>query len=123
MNLALNFDVDEAEYWHTLGVICSKSHKQISQDAFIKSLELDPQVCTFNFKNAMVWTNLGLFYLINNDIELAKSCFKKAQFVNPELGAGWLGQAFAARIEHSKEYFELIEYAFEVGGYIDVRIG
>jgi superkiller protein 3 len=123
INMALNFDIDEAEYWHTLAVICSKSHKQISQDAFIKGLELDPQVLYRNFKNAMVWTNLGLFYLINKDVELAKSCFKKAQFSNPELGAGWLGQACTARIEKSKEYFELIEYAFEVGGYIDVFIG
>lgn len=115
IQLALNFDVDEPEYWNTLGVIKSISDKMLSQHAFIKALELEPY-------SALVWNNLGVLYLRNNEADLASKCFKKAQFCDPEWEASWFGQAIASDILRSENSFELIEHAYKLGGYSQVII-
>ena len=45
-----------------------------------------------NENNAIVWANLGAFYLKQNEIKLALECFKKSQAIEPEYGVAWIGQ-------------------------------
>ena len=61
----------------------SKLH--MAQHCFIKSLKL-------NDNNPVTWTNLGVFYLLNNEFILAHECFKKSQALDPEYSGAWIGQ-------------------------------
>ncbi len=54
----------------------------LAQHCFIKSLKL-------NDNNALTWTNLGVFYLINKENILAHECFKKSQAIEPEYSLAW----------------------------------
>ena len=57
----------------------------LAQHCFIKSLKL-------NDNDASTWTNLGVFYLNCEEIELAHECFKKSQAIDPEYNIAWIGQ-------------------------------
>lgn len=57
----------------------------MAQHCFIKSLQL-------NDNSAVTWTNLGVFYLINENLKLAHECFKKSQAIDPEYTVAWIGQ-------------------------------
>lgn len=48
-------------------------------------------------QSAVPWTNLGLFYLDQEDNELANKAFLKAQVLDPDYPQAWLGQAALAR--------------------------
>ena len=57
----------------------------MAQHCFIKSLKLEDT-------NAMIWTNLGMFYLMKEEQLLAHECFKKSQAIDPEYSIAWIGQ-------------------------------
>ncbi|KAF8322289.1 hypothetical protein DL93DRAFT_2205831 [Clavulina sp. PMI_390] len=76
-------------YWNALGTITMSSNPKIAQHSLIKAIELDG-------KNAVYWTNLGLFYLDQGDPELANHALYKAQVLDPEYALAWVGQAFVA---------------------------
>lgn len=59
----------------------------LAQHCFLKSIKLDES-------NATLWTNLGVFYLINKENLLAHECFKKSQALDPEYNVAWIGQVF-----------------------------
>lgn len=57
----------------------------LAQHCFIKSIKLEDS-------DAVTWTNLGVFYLIKDEIILAHECFKKSQAIDPEYNLAWIGQ-------------------------------
>ena len=63
-------------------------------------------------QNAATWTNLGMFYLHNEDIELANEAFYKAQTLDPDYALAWVGQGLVATANrHDKEANALFEHA------------
>ncbi|KAJ2999956.1 Superkiller protein 3 [Globomyces sp. JEL0801] len=70
---------------------------------------------TISIQNGIVWSNLGFFYLLHDDLDLAKQCFQKCQFNDPDVALGWLGQAFIAELVGAEDAFELFEHAYELG--------
>jgi superkiller protein 3 len=57
----------------------------LAQHCFLKSLQI-------NDNNVVSLTNLGIFYIINNEIKLAHNCLSMSQAVDPEYGVAWIGQ-------------------------------
>ena len=72
----------------------------LAQHCFIKSLQL-------NDNNAITWTNLGVFYLLNENLKLAHECFKKSQAIDPEYSVAWIGQVIN---ENFQRYNRVLKY-------------
>ena len=113
MKSALYYYSDNADFWNSLGVLSYRTDPQLGQHAFIRALEIDPQA-------PMIWSNLGFFYLVHEDIELASQSFKKAQFVDPEWAMGWLGQTLVAKITASDDLFQMVEHTYNLGKSLQV---
>lgn len=63
-------------------------------------------------QNAATWTNLGLFYLEHEDVELANEAFYKAQTLDPDYAMAWVGQGLVATAnQHHKDASTLFEHA------------
>ncbi|KAJ3317460.1 Tetratricopeptide repeat protein 37 [Boothiomyces sp. JEL0866] len=107
LKISLRYSPDSISSWNTLGIVTHKINPKISQHSFIRALELDSQL-------GFLWCNLGYFYYLNGDIDLAGQCFAKCQSVDPEYSLGWLGQALIAETLGSEE-FDLFEHSFELG--------
>ncbi|KAJ2358612.1 Superkiller protein 3 [Coemansia erecta] len=59
--------------------------------------------------SGLPWANLGFVYLAHNDVELANKAFARAQMLEPDLYAGWMGQALIAEHMESAECVDLYE--------------
>ncbi|KAL7425055.1 Superkiller protein 3 [Cryptotrichosporon argae] len=90
IRLALNHDATDERLWNAMGAVAAGRSAQLAQHAFVVSLEC------YN-KDPAVWTNLGYLYLEAGDTELAADCFVRAQTLDPEYAAAWLGQGLVAR--------------------------
>jgi superkiller protein 3 len=97
---SVNLEKSNHSFWNSLGVCYvneaskndinedkRKLNNEIAQHCFIKSIQL-------NDNDAIAWTNLGVFYLIHNEIELAHRCFQRAQSIDPEYTIAWIGQVY-----------------------------
>lgn len=74
-------------------------------------------------QSATPWTNLGLFYLRNDDIQLANKAFLRAQIIDPDYAQAWLGQAALAQINGETAQAEaLIAHAASFGNGAVVRM-
>ncbi|KAH0558732.1 hypothetical protein GP486_004622 [Trichoglossum hirsutum] len=105
---AIELEAGNSEFWNALGVATTLLNPKVSQHAFVRSLHL-------NDKNARVWTNLGTFYLLQNDFQLANDSFTRAQSTDPDYAHAWLGQGFLALLlGDPKEAQLLFEHAFEI---------
>lgn len=63
-------------------------------------------------KNALTWTNLGLLYLHQKDLELANQALFRAQTLDPECTIAWVGQALVATANgHHSDSTTLFEHA------------
>ncbi|KAJ7755694.1 superkiller protein 3 [Mycena maculata] len=92
-------------YWVALGDANFLSRAKTAQHAYIKALEIDS-------KNALTWTNLGLLYLHEKDLELANQALFRAQTLDPECTTAWVGQALVATADgHHTDSTTLIEHA------------
>ena len=105
---AIEYEAKNAEFWNALGVSTQEMSPRVAQHAFVRSLYL-------NDKSAQVWTNLGGFYLQQNDLQLANEAFTKAQSAGSDHSAAWLGQGLLARkLGDSKEAWQLFTHAYEI---------
>ncbi|KAK3045076.1 hypothetical protein LTS18_014629, partial [Coniosporium uncinatum] len=78
------------------------------QHSFVRSLHL-------NERNARAWTNLGVLYLLQNDVELAHQAFSRAQSTDPDYAHAWLGEGLIALLYNQpKEAFLHFTHAFEI---------
>ncbi|KAJ3150781.1 Superkiller protein 3 [Geranomyces michiganensis] len=101
-------------YWNALAVYNFKVHPKLSQHAVLKAIEINPA-------SAPLWSNLGYFYLIAKDCELARKAFSQAQMIDPEWGLGWLGQGLVAEAL-GEDALGSIEQAFDLGTHIALEI-
>ncbi|KAL9602970.1 MAG: hypothetical protein Q9219_001495 [cf. Caloplaca sp. 3 TL-2023] len=105
---AIELESGNAEFWNSLGVVTSELNTSVAQHSFVRSLYI-------NEKNARVWTNLGAFYLIEGDIQLANDTFTRAQSIDPDYAQAWLGQGLlAARLGETSEARNLFTHAFDI---------
>ncbi|CAK5265358.1 unnamed protein product [Mycena citricolor] len=102
---ALREDPGNDLYWVGLGDANFLTHAKMAQHAYIKALEID-------FQNARTWSNLGLLYLRQNDVDLANQAFLRAQTLDPEWTVAWVGQALVASANgHEVDSTALLEHA------------
>lgn len=55
-----------------------------------------PTILPRTLQNAGVWANLGTFYLLHGNKQLAHQAFAQAQAHDPSLARAWVGQALVA---------------------------
>ncbi|KAI0674837.1 TPR-like protein [Trametes maxima] len=102
---ALRLEPSNDAFWVALGNATFLSQPGVCQHSYIRALEVDN-------KNAATWTSLGLFYLHQEDTELANEAFYKAQTLDPDYALAWVGQGLVATANgHDKEARALFEHA------------
>ncbi|CAO1602709.1 Superkiller protein 3 [Xanthoria calcicola] len=105
---AIELESGNSEFWNSLGIVTSQLNPKVAQHAFVRSLFI-------NDKNARTWTNLGVFYLVESDTQLASDAFTRAQSIDPEHALAWLGQGLlAAQLGESSEARNLFAHGFEI---------
>ncbi|KAJ6593707.1 TPR-like protein [Mycena capillaripes] len=105
LRAAIREDPGNDAYWIALGDASFLSQAKTAQHAYIKALEIDS-------KNAVTWTNLGLLYLHQKDLELANQALFRAQTLDPEYTLAWAGQALVATANgHHSDSTTLFEHA------------
>jgi superkiller protein 3 len=105
---AIELEAGNSEFWNSLGVVTSSLSPKVAQHAFVRSLHL-------NDRSAQNWTNLGAFYLINNDLQLANEAFTRGQSADPDYAPAWLGQGVLALLfGDQSEARALFRHAFEI---------
>lgn len=110
LKFALHKEPLNSGFWNALGVLSFDLSPRLAQHCFIRSIE-------HNSRTAVPWTNLGLFYLVHGDEDLANQAFLKAQVLDPDWTAAWVGQATLADMAgHAVEAAVLLEHAFSLGG-------
>jgi superkiller protein 3 len=107
---AIELEAGNPDFWNAFAIATLFTHPTLSQHAFVRSLHL-------NDKSARVWTNLGAFYMIHNDHQLANEAFTRAQSADPDYAYAWLGQGLlAALIGDAREAQGLFTHAFDISG-------
>lgn len=107
---AIEVEAGNAEFWNSLGVVAVDLSPKVAQHSFIRSLHL-------NERSPRVWTNLGTFYLMQEDYELANQAFTRAQSADPDYANAWVGQGILARrYEDLNEFGGLSAHAFAIAG-------
>jgi superkiller protein 3 len=110
MKYALHREPLNATFWNALGVLAFDVSPRLSQHCFIRSIE-------HNSRSAVPWTNLGLFYLVHGDEDLANQAFLRAQVIDPDWTTAWIGQATLADLAgHAVEASVLLDHAFSLPG-------
>ncbi|KAL8751828.1 MAG: hypothetical protein Q9184_005934, partial [Pyrenodesmia sp. 2 TL-2023] len=105
---AIELESGNSEFWNSLGIVTSQLNPRVAQHSFVRSLYL-------NDKSARTWTNLGVFYLTEGDVQLANDAFTRAQSVDPDHAQAWLGQGLlAAQLGETDEARTLFTHASEI---------
>ncbi|XP_010587819.1 superkiller complex protein 3 isoform X2 [Loxodonta africana] len=73
--------------------------------------------------NAVAWTNLGVLYLANENIEQAHEAFKMAQSLDPSYLMCWIGQALIAETVGSYDTMDLFRHTTELSMHTEGAIG
>lgn len=105
---AIELEAGNSEFWNSLGIVTVDLNPRVAQHSFIRSLHL-------NERNPRVWANLGTFYLMQEDYELANHAFTRAQSADPDYAHAWVGQGILAqRFEDFGEFHGLCAHAFAI---------
>lgn len=105
---AIELEAGNSEFWNSLGVVTTQLNPKVAQHGLVRSLFL-------NDKSAKVWANLGTFYLLQSDFQLANDAFARAQSADPTYAHAWLGQGLLAHLlGEAKEAQNLYAHAFEI---------
>jgi superkiller protein 3 len=105
---AIELEAGNSEFWNALGVVTPTLSPKVAQHAFVRSLHL-------NDRSAQNWTNIGAFYLIHNDLELANQAFTRAQSTDPDYADAWIGQGLLALLlGDPTEARGLFTHAFDI---------
>ncbi|NXD10853.1 TTC37 protein, partial [Nothocercus nigrocapillus] len=107
---AVRLDSKNHLYWNALGVVASCSaieNYALAQHSFIKSVQAEQN-------NVVAWTNLGVLYLVTENIEQAHEAFKIAQSLEPSYLQCWIGQALIAEKVGSYDTMDLFRHTTEL---------
>ncbi|XP_045354481.1 tetratricopeptide repeat protein 37 [Leopardus geoffroyi] len=116
---AVRLDSKNHLYWNALGVVSCYSgigNYALAQHCFIKSIQSE-QI------NPVAWTNLGVLYLANENIEQAHEAFKMAQSLDPSYLMCWIGQALIAETVGSYDTMDLFRHTTELNMHTEGAIG
>uniref|UniRef100_A0A2K5C7N2 Superkiller complex protein 3 n=1 Tax=Aotus nancymaae TaxID=37293 RepID=A0A2K5C7N2_AOTNA len=116
---AVRLDSNNHLYWNALGVVACYSgigNYALAQHCFIKSIQSE-QI------NAVAWTNLGVLYLTNENIEQAHEAFKMAQSLDPSYLMCWIGQALIAETIGSYDTMDLFRHTTELNMHTEGALG
>lgn len=96
-----------ARLWLLMGNLHFSHDVAMAQHAYIHAIEA-------NGKSSVPWTNLGFLYLQAGDLALAEEAFVRAQTIDPEWPASWLGSALVHRMHQgdARVFTRLFEQAF-----------
>lgn len=109
LKYALHHEPVNADFWNALGVLAFDISARLAQHAFIRAIE-------FNSRTPIPWTNLGLFYIAHDEHELANEALLRAQTVDPDWAAAWVGQSLLAQAAgHAPQATSLLEHASSLG--------
>ncbi|ELK11514.1 Tetratricopeptide repeat protein 37 [Pteropus alecto] len=101
---------------NVLGILLGIRNYALAQHCFIKSIQSE-QI------NAVAWTNLGVLYLTNENIEQAHEAFKMAQSLDPSYLMCWIGQALIAETVGSYDTMDLFRHTTELSMHTEGAIG
>lgn len=105
---AIELEAGNSEFWNSLGIVTVDLNPKVAQHSFIRSLHL-------NERSPRVWANLGTFYLMQGDHDLANHAFTRAQSADPGYAHAWVGQGILAhRFEDFGEFHGLCAHAFAI---------
>lgn len=105
---AIELEAGNSEFWNALGTVTTTLNPKVAQHSFVRSLHL-------NELNAKVWTNLGVLYLLQNDLELAHQAFGRAQSTDPDYAHAWVGEGLIALLQgRGAEALSHFTHAFEI---------
>ncbi|CRK95703.1 CLUMA_CG009161, isoform A [Clunio marinus] len=106
--------------WNILGVVASSKEindPALAQHSFIKAISLDKKTYTS-------WNNLGVFYLMQNDIKLGNKAFSRAQQSDTTFLNAWIGQSIIAEmIGDQNEAMDLFRHCTQLGFHYESSIG
>ncbi|XP_028919257.1 tetratricopeptide repeat protein 37 [Ornithorhynchus anatinus] len=106
-------------HWNALGVVACCTgigNYALAQHCFIKSIQVE-QI------NVVAWTNLGVLYLANGNIEQAHEAFKVAQSLDPSYLMCWIGQALIAETVKSYDTMDLFRHTTELSMHTEGALG
>ena len=105
---AIELESGNAEFWNSLAIVTCDLSPKVCQHAFVRSLYL-------NDRNPKVWANIGAYYLIQNDTDLAHEAFTRAQSLDPAYTQSWIGQGLLSEsfLDTSRAR-QLFAQAFEI---------
>ncbi|XP_023220257.1 tetratricopeptide repeat protein 37-like [Centruroides sculpturatus] len=110
---------NKSMYWNTLGIIAACNELMdysLSQHSFIKAIEYEND-------NAAAWTNLGVLYLLHNEVQLAHKAFSIAQKSDPSYSVCWIGQALIAEAVKHNQTTDLFRHTTTIGNHPEGLLG
>uniref|UniRef100_A0A8C7EGZ2 TTC37 protein n=1 Tax=Nothoprocta perdicaria TaxID=30464 RepID=A0A8C7EGZ2_NOTPE len=108
---AVRLDSKNHHYWNALGVVASCSGKSSVKPLAAKCPKLEGKLIN---ANVVAWTNLGVLYLVTENIEQAHEAFKIAQSLEPSYLQCWIGQALIAEKVGSYDTMDLFRHTTEL---------
>ncbi|KAJ8909617.1 hypothetical protein NQ315_004979 [Exocentrus adspersus] len=99
------------QHWNLLGNVAMRKdppNYALGQHAFIKAVTAD-------HNTAVAWTNLGILYLLMDNIKLANKAFSQGQRSDPNYVNSWIGQALIAEKMGHEEAMDLFRHSTQLG--------
>eukprot|EP00045_Choanoeca_perplexa_P018024 m.274639 g.274639 ORF g.274639 m.274639 type:complete len:1569 (+) comp17691_c0_seq2:37-4743(+) len=105
---SLHLDSTSVESWELLGAIATElKHFDLALRSFARCASLSPN-------EGAPWVDMGVVYLLQDNINAANKAFSHAQALDPGLARAWIGQAMVATTMASREALDLLRHAFEL---------
>ncbi|KAK5647507.1 hypothetical protein RI129_002399 [Pyrocoelia pectoralis] len=107
------------QFWNLMGVVAFERDKKnyaLAQHAFIKAVMADDS-------SAVAWCNLGVLYLILEELKLANEAFSQAQRADPNYVNSWIGQAMIAETMAMDDAMDLFRHSTQLGYHDEGAIG
>lgn len=106
-------------HWNMLAIICMTSEIKnyaLAQHSYVMSISRESN-------NALVWSNLGIFYFNIGDMYRANEAFCRAQRADPAYKNSWIGQAIVAEKMESREAMDLFRHSAQLGYHSQACLG
>ncbi|KAK2577968.1 hypothetical protein KPH14_011630 [Odynerus spinipes] len=106
-------------HWNILAIICMTPEVKnyaLAQHSYVMSISRESN-------NALVWSNLGIFYLNIGDLYRANEAFSRAQRADPAYMNSWIGQAIIAEKMKSREAMDLFRHSAQLGYHHQACLG
>ncbi|XP_050293501.1 tetratricopeptide repeat protein 37 isoform X2 [Anthonomus grandis grandis] len=106
-------------HWNLLGNVAmlkDPPNYALAQHSFIKAVIAESN-------SAIAWTNLGVLYLLKDDLILANKAFGEGQRADPNYVNSWIGQALIAELMDHSDAMDLFRHSTQLGQHQQGSIG